>query len=243
MISQKQNGSVLIVIVMILVIVASIGVVASRLSIVSTNLSSLGIANRLLSQEANVAMYYLMDYGNFIDKQAPTGFIGFAKARQNSEIVTCYKGQDPDMFFSPSKASVIYWPTGASAPNGSSMGSNGYCKSNTSSAGYSSARNAVLTQVSVRYTSETAASYSGDPTSMGEVYVAHITTLMPNMVKSDVSKSDIDNCLSTRMSQPIPPVGVSPSSSGRESVSDCLERLSVPHKTITIKFATMYGLA
>lgn len=240
---HKQNGSVLIVIVMILVIVASIGVVASRLSIVSTNLSSLGIADRMLTQEADVAMYYLKDYGYIADKDVPTGVIGYAKDRQNREIVFCYKGQNPDNFFSPSKASVMYWPAGSSTPNGSSIGGNGYCKSNTSGSDYSSARNAILTQVTIKRTDETAASYTGDPTSNGEVYVAHVTTLMPNMILSNVSKSDIDNCLSTRMSQPIPPSGVTPSASARESVSDCLERLNVPHKTVASKFALLWGLA
>lgn len=234
--NHKQKGSVLIVIVMILVIVASIGVVSSRLSIVSTNLSSIGIAERLMQQEANVAMYYLKDYGNLTDKKKLTGVYGYAGARQNQEIVFCYKGQDPSSFFSTSSVSIMYWPTGVSSPNGSSIGSNGYCKSNSSSGTYSSARNAVLTQVSLRYTNETAASFTGDSSATGQVMVAYVTSVMPNMLIPTVSKSDVDNCLSSRMSQPIVPSGVTPSGTAKESISDCLDRLSVPHDTIMSKF-------
>ena len=177
MIKLKQRGSVIVVVVMILFIVASVGAVAARLSMVSTSLASNGIAKRLMHQEANVAMYYLKEYGDLIEKKKTTGVYGYASSMQNREVVFCYRGQNPNTFFSTSSVSVIYWPSGSSSPSNPN-GKNGFCKFETSNPTYTSARNAVMTQISLRYTTETAASFTGDAAATGNVMAAYVTSVL-----------------------------------------------------------------
>jgi len=235
MILKKHQGSVIVVVVMILFIVASVGAVAARLSMVSTSLASNGIAKRLMQQDASVAMYYLKDFGDITEKKKPAGVYGYALGIQDREAVFCYRGQNPNNFFSTSSVSVIYWPSGSSAPT-STIGKNGYCKSDTSSPTYSSSRNAVMTQISLRYSTETPASFTGNSSATGNVMVAYATSVMPNMAPSEVTKGEIDNCLSTKMSQPLVPSGITPSDSAKASVSECLEGLNVPSFTVMSKF-------
>lgn len=235
MIKFKQRGSVIIVVVMVLFIVASVGAVAARLSMVSTNLASNGIAKRLMQQEASTAMFYLKEYGVLTDKKKPEGVYGYALNLQNREAVFCYRGQNPNNFFSTSSVSVLYWPSGTSAPTNPN-GKNGFCKSETSTPTYTSARNAVMTQISLRYTTETAAAFTGDSGATGSVMVAYVTSVMPNMVLSNVSGGNVDTCLSSKMSEPIAPVGTSGSASAMQSVTDCLEGINVPYVTLKSKF-------
>lgn len=234
MIKLKQRGSVIVVVVMILFIVGAVGAVAARLSMVSTSLASNGTAKRLMQQEANIAMYYLKEYGDLVAKKEPTGVYGYALSRQDREIVFCYRGQNPNSFFSTSNVSVIHWPSGSSSPT-TLNGKNGYCKFNTSSPTYSSARNAVMTQTSLRYTTESAASFTGNPAATGSVMAAYVTSVMPNMTPN-TSSGEVDLCLSERMSQPVAPTGATGSATATQSVAECLEASNTPYYTLVSKF-------
>lgn len=238
--NRNQNGSVLIIMVIVLAVVASIGAVAIRNSVVSTNLLTAGVADRIMLQEANSAMFQLKDRGTLAEKELPEGIFGFAKQHQNKEVVFCYKGENTNTFFSTTKASLMYVAPLVSTPNSSSIGDNGYCNANSD---YSNSRNIVLTQVSLRYTSDSISTFTGDAAAVGDVYVAYITTVMPNMNPQNTNQDNINTCLSKRLNQPRTTTNAYTGSATSESVSACLTRLYIPHKTIMSKFSPQYGFA
>ncbi|OTG88076.1 pilus assembly protein PilX [Acinetobacter sp. ANC 4558] len=220
---HKQNGSTLIVVLIVVLALTIIGTLAIRQSLVSLGIATNGQAQQLLMQNSDAATFNVEDGNNLIRSLARDGMFGAIKGTMNKgkELVFCFKGSR-GQFFNLSQASIIYDQDGSI--NNSSIGPNGYCQSGGTSNFFTSNRRIVLTQVSIRYvdavTEPFENSVRGTDEEMAKIekterVIVHTISLMPTLSKA--STNEIDQCLSHHLSQ-----------DRNNGVTNCLTALSVP---------------
>lgn len=225
---QKQKGSTLIVVMILLLAMTIIGTLAIRQSMVSLNIATNGQAQQLLMQNSDAAIFNVEDANNLVRSLARDGMFGAIKGVTNKgkELVFCFKGSR-SQFFTLSQASLIYEQDGA-VHNGS-MGVNGFCQSGASTSNFfTSNRRTVLTQVSVSFVDNTTSdpfqdSIRGTDEDMAKIekterVVIHAISLMPTLSRADTD--DIDECLNGHLSNDFD-----------HGVANCLTGLNVPFTT------------
>ncbi|MEA1230619.1 pilus assembly protein PilX [Acinetobacter sp. IRS14] len=250
---KNQTGATLIVVLVLLLVITIIGTLAIRQSLMSLNIVTNSQAQQLLVQNSDAALFNVEDGSNLLRNLARDGMFGYIRgdANKDKELVFCYRG-DQSQFFSLANASIMQWIAGASAPTGSALGADGYCKSNSSDSTknyFTSGRSVVMTQVAVKF-----ASTESDPFQHSlrgtdtknvkmedtEKVVVFATSFIPSL--STASKADIDQCLSSKMNQVIQPSDVlTPATGATESVSACLHRLNVPYTTQVAEYTIAQG--
>ena len=250
MTKSAQQGSTLIVVMGLLLIITLVGTLAMKSSLVSLNIATNSQAQQIMTQSSDSTMFALQDPKQFNRYQMSNGVLGYMRGDGNKEkeLVFCLRN-NATRFFDLNQASVIYWPSGAARPVNNELGLDGYCDMSVGNS-YTSGRKAVMTQVSVRYTST--------PTKPFEFYqrgtdlttakleeterlIVHSTSIMPTLATS-ANTTQINNCLSQHLSLAIAPVDAylagddeedkkEANKQGRISVSKCLSDLNVPHTT------------
>jgi Tfp pilus assembly protein PilX len=237
---KRQQGSTLVMVLIIVLLVMIIGAVVIKQGLVSLNIATNNQAQNLMTQNSDAAIFNVEDASQLAKELAGDGMFGYIRTEYNKgkELVFCYRGGDSN-FFSLANASIMQWKDGQSQPDGTELGTDGYCALPTSS-NYTSSRNAVMTQVSVQFVelSTDSTPFSGSvigtdsessKTMSTEKAIVHATSLMPTL--STASDSEINACLSTKMNNPVAPTGVSIAANADQSVSTCLASLHVPFTT------------
>ncbi len=226
---NHQRGSTLIVVMVLLLAITIIGTLAIRQSIVSLNIATNSQAQQLMIQNSDAAMFNVEDTNNLVRSIVPDGMFGAIRGPENKgkELVFCVRG-DRAQFFTLSQASLIYVNESGTTIN-NEFGPNGFCRTGASTNNFfTSARRAVITQVSVsfRNTQNSVPFQDGirgtDEKLSGmqvtERVVVNTTSLMPTLSTADTD--DIDACLNSRLSN-----------STTNSVTNCLAGLGVPYTT------------
>ena len=241
MINKKsQQGATLVIVLLVMLLIIIIGTLAVRQSLVSLNIATNGQAQQLMFENSDSAVFTLQDADNLSQELATNGMFGYIRTANNKgkELVFCYKGTQPG-FFSLANASVMQWKEGQVAPDGTELGSGGYCSVNSAN-NYTSGRRAVMTQVSIQFVSLSSGTTPFAGTALGtdaetakvitpEKAIVHTISIMPTL--SSASNTDINTCLSTKMSNPSVPTGVTATAGASQSVSQCIAALNVPFET------------
>ena len=221
---KPQSGSTLVVVLIVVLALTIIGTLVIRQSLISLNIATNGQAQQLLMQNSDAATFNVENENNLVRSLARDGMFGAIKGATNKgkELVFCFKGGREE-FFSLSQASIIYEQGGSL--NNSSIGPNGYCRSDEDSADFTSNRKAVLTQVAVSYVDSLTEPFQnalrGTDEEMAKIekterVTLHTISLMPTL--SSASTDDINQCLNSHLSN-----------DRSNGVANCLAALNVPY--------------
>lgn len=242
---KNQQGATLIVVLILLVIMTIIGTLAVRNSLTSLNIATNSQAQQLMIQNSDSAIFNVENPAFLIRNLAYDGLFGMIKSDVNKgkELVFCYRGAEAS-FYNFGQASLMQWVSGTS-PSGAELGPDGYCKLGESDNFFTSGRQAVMTQVSIKVNTNTVDVISGieNPFSFmqqgtdtesakidkSEKILVIATSIMPAL--SAASETDINSCFSAHMNQVVVPTGVTAATGMDKSVSECLQNLGVPVNT------------
>ncbi|MCG7222647.1 pilus assembly PilX N-terminal domain-containing protein [Acinetobacter sp. AG3] len=234
----SQQGSVLIVVLIMLVLLTLVGTWAIRGSITSLKISTNAQAQALLKQTSDSVFFTLENKTDdelvFTNMRIGDGMLNYTLRPENKgkELVFCIRGETKDNFAGSRLASVVYWD-GTTIKN-TDMGTNGYCQVGRLT-DFLSGRNAVLTQVTVRaaennqdweHLMEGDDKESSKGTGIQKVTIT-ATSILPNL--SDSSKSDINKCLKNYTSFVDNVIK-------NETVTDCLSSKNVPYSTQEMEY-------
>lgn len=223
----KQKGATLIVVLILLVALTVIGTLAVRQSIVSLNIATNGQAQQLLTQNSDAATFHVEDPDELRGYTSGIGLFGYALApeRKGKELVFCYRG-DNARLYNKGQTSIIFNESGTIVNN--SEGTSGYCRVGGTENFFTSNRRAVLTQISILVRPGDKADIKPfqyfirgqDPETTKSIpperIVVNTISLMPAL--STATDEQINNCLSTRLSNAV----------ANNGVAGCLTGLNVP---------------
>ncbi len=236
--SQKQNGSVLIVVLIMIVVIAMIGTWAVRSSITSLNISTNAQAQSLLMQNSDSVFYKLENKTQndltFAQMRIGDGMLAYVLRPENKgkELVFCIRGTQTDNFSGSRIASSVYWQ-GTEIMN-TELGTSGFCQ--THRGDFISGRQATMTQVAVRaadasrdweHMMEGDDKESSKSTGIQKVVITS-TSLLPNL--SNASIQEVNACLKDYTSYVDPLVD-------NNTVTDCLSKLNVPYSTQEMEYS------
>lgn len=142
--TRYEQGSTLIVVLMIVLLITIVGTLAIRQSISSLKLVSNNQMQTLLLQNADAVLVRFQQPETTQRIAGANGIVGFFKNEDNwnKELVFCFKGNTP---FDLSNASWLYWQN--STKQTQLMATDGgACKTNDISSG----RSQVVTQVHIK---------------------------------------------------------------------------------------------
>ncbi|MCU4483012.1 pilus assembly PilX family protein [Acinetobacter ursingii] len=248
---KNEVGSTLIVILIFLVAIMVIGTIAIRQSMVGLSIATNSQVQQLLSQNSDSAFFSTEDTNNLIQSLSGSGMFGYISnvSDKNKELVFCYRG-DQSNFFDISRANIMQWESGKDKPTNDAFGTDGYCDASqiASSNWFTSGRRAVMTQVSVKFSTVEELDPFYDRTRATDNKTGRVedtkrvkifaVSLMPSLASA--SRSDINTCLQSHMSEvtiptdtTTPTIGadVAPKDNPLVSVTDCLASLNIPFTT------------
>ncbi|ENW98076.1 hypothetical protein F900_03550 [Acinetobacter modestus] len=240
---SSQRGATLIVVLVMLLVITVIGTLAVKQSLVSLNIATNGQAQQLLMQNSDAAFFNVEKEANLIQSLTASGMFGYINGAVNKdkEMVFCFRGAQSD-FFDITKASLMVWEAGKTQPTNDSLGTSGYCSvSATDDNFFTSGRRAVMTQVSVKFSSQSqndpfyGMQYGTDEKGVkfekNKPVKVFAVSIMPTF--SNESAANIDECLKSRMSEVSIPSGttVTASSIYRQSITECLASRNIPFTT------------
>ena len=197
---KKQQGSALIIVLVILVLVTLIGTLAIRSGILGLKLATNSQIQALLLENSNSALFNLEDPSQVARQLALDGMFAYFNSAANAddELVFCYRAAQ-NAFYDFPKASVI-----AADGTTTKIGVDGYCKANQFAMG----RSAVLSQVYLTKSSTVSAPFGSVPkgTSLGESNVpaisnnigATVISVLPSF--AGATTAQIENCFKQRAS-------------------------------------------
>ncbi len=233
---NKQKGNTLAIVMILLVIITITGTLAIRQSLVSLGVATNSQAQQLLLQNSDAALFSIENKESTILNLSVSGMFGSIEDADDvgKELVFCYLG-DQSTFFKLDRASLIAMDNTGKIDN-SSWGNEGYCKVDSSSNFFTSGRKAVMTQIFVSYPDT-----ANDVAFLGQLrgtdlpsakleqqrrkIIINAVSLMPSL--SSASTTDINNCLSQKMSN---------NSDASKSITSCLTSLNVPTTTFTTEY-------
>lgn len=238
-----QRGITLIVVLVMLLVITIIGTIAVRQSLVSLNIATNSQAQQLLMQNSDAAFFNVEREANLIQSLTASGMFGYINGAVNKdkEMVFCFRGTQTD-FFDINRASLMVWEQGKIQPTNNSLSMDGYCSvSDTSGNFFTSGRRAVMTQVSVKFSSSSendpfyGMQYGTDEKGVkfekNKPVKVFAVSIMPTF--STESAANIDECLNSRMSEVTIPSGttVAANSIYRQSITECLTSRNIPFTT------------
>ncbi|WP_151709310.1 PilX N-terminal domain-containing pilus assembly protein [Acinetobacter brisouii] len=241
MINKKsQQGATLIVVLIVVLLVIIIGTLAIRQSLLSLNIATNGQAQQLMLQSSDAPLVKIQDPVYLSFNLTQNGVIGYALDHIGKEVVFCFRGTQ-STFFDISKISLMKWQSGQTSPNGTELGTQGYCSVSTSVNNYTSGRQAVMTQITVLVPDDTQLNNNTTPfenmligtdsqvvqLKESKTVIVHTVSFMPAL--SQASATSINNCLSGRVS-------TIPTNQTGQTVSQCLAALNVPYSTQVIQY-------
>lgn len=216
---MKQQGSTLIIVLVVLLLITIIGTIAVKSSILNLKISTNAQIDALLLESNDAALFALEDQTKVSRQLAQDGMFGyFNSADSNDELVFCYRANAKN-FFSMSNASVI-----SANGNFTKNGVPGFCKAKE----YSTRRAAVQTQLYLRKNTKPTTPLTTLPigTSVGQsglpVISNHIAVTAISILPSFSSASDVEiqNCFKQTSIK---------KSDTTETVMECFKRLSIPY--------------
>ncbi len=243
---KYQAGATLIVVLIFLVAMTVIGTLAIRQSMVSLNIATNSQVQQLVTQNSDAALFKAENPGDLAYALSPVGLFGYINnpKNKNNELVFCFRGSE-SQFFNISKASLIQWKEGAETLSTNSLGTRGYCdaSTNASTNWFTSGRRAVLTQISVKFPTDSSLDnpffdrVRGSDSQKGQIEEAKrvkifAVSLTPSL--TEASRSDINACLNGKMNQVTPPEDKDVSTvttAQKVDVTACLTKLNVPFTT------------
>lgn len=233
---KKQKGSTLIVVLLLLLVVTIIGTMAIRQSLTSLNIATNSQAQQLLMQSSDAVLYRIGGSGFAQTSGNPTSLLGYALQKQGSEVVFCFRSQvNANSTFSVGNTSLLQWNDSNS--DISVDGVSGFCDLSASN-DYASKRKAQLTQVAIAVnpvmnTTNKPLQFvtlGSDLDSLGKLDTeqakkirVYVTSILPNLVPSGVTATQVSNCLKRPNETPL--------SGTATTVSNCLQSLGVPYNT------------
>lgn len=239
--SNKQNGSTLIMVLFVLILITLVGTWAIRGGMTSLNIATNAQAQALLVQHSDAVFYQLEGYTDhalkLTEMQLDNGMIGYVNKPENKgrELVYCIRKDDGDDRYHIGKASMIYREGSTIKRN--ELGQDGYCDVKNVKH-YTSDRNAVLTRVSIRAATESRQDfghmYEGtDADSFGGkdigTIIVNATSIIPNL--SNASQDKINECLGNYTSFIEVVGGVQ-----MDSMNECLAKLNVPYSSQEMEY-------
>lgn len=171
---KYQQGSTLIIVLIVLLLVTIIGTIAIRTSIFNLRLASSNQINNLLLKSSDTALLSLENPDLVEERMTAVGMYGYflLPGNEDHELTFCFDSNQNDLF-SLSKASII---------NSGRLGVEGYCKKNT----FSTGRKAVITQVYLKKLDTAQASpFSNSPTGVG-LGTGNFLNLKKNLMSATV---------------------------------------------------------
>ena len=236
--ASAQKGSVLIVVLIMLVLLTVAGTWAIRSSMTNLNVATNSQAQSLLLQTSDSVFFALENATDnalrFANMRLGDGMLAYAMRpeNKNKELVMCIRGAQNNHFSGSRYGSIVYW-SGTTIKN-TDLGTRGFCKVDRGS-DFISARDAVLTQISVRAAksaSDWEHMYEGqdkDSAKKQEVQkvVITATSIIPNL--STASSENISNCLKNYTS-------FYDEVADQNTVTDCLAENSVPYSTQDMEY-------
>ena len=242
---KYQAGATLIVVLIFLVAMTIIGTLAIRQSMVSLNVATNSQVQQLLTQNSDAALFKAENPGDLAYALSPVGLFGYINnpKNKNNELVFCVRGSE-SQFFNISKASLIQWKERAETLSTNSLGTRGYCDAeSTSENWFTSGRKAVLTQVSVKFPTDSSLDnpffdrVRGTDSQKGQIEEAKRVKVFAISITPSLSKafrSDINTCLNGKMNQVTPPEDKDASTvtaAQKVDLTACLTKLNVPFTT------------
>lgn len=244
---SSQRGATLIVVMIMLVVITVIGTLAIKQGLISLNVATNSQAQQLLMQNSDAAFFNVEREANLIQSLTASGMFGYINgaANKDKEMVFCFRGAEAN-FFDINRASLMVWESG-NVPINNTLGTEGYCSVSANSGNFfTSGRRAVMTQVSVKFSSQLdndpfyGMQYGTDEKGVkfekNKPVKVFAVSIMPTLTTTSDAK--IDACLNSHMSEVNIPSGATPSTVKDEdgvrvddSVTDCLAKLNVPFTT------------
>lgn len=238
-----QKGATLIVVLFVLLMLTLIGTMAIRQSSMVLSIATNSQAQQLLNQNSDATFFNVESIENFVQSLSTNGMFGYINNKNdiNKELVFCFRG-DQKEFFKINRASLIEWEEGKQAPTNSSIGKDGYCDADKTNLNFfTSMRRAVMTQVSVKFStvgksepfSDRQRGLDAKQTQAEQSKRVKIfaVSLMPSLYSGNRKK--INTCLQERMSEVTVPSGttVVATTESRKSITACLTQLNIPFTT------------
>lgn len=236
--NNKQVGSALIVVLVVVMLLTIIGVMAIRSGLFGLNIATSSQASRIMDQNNDAALFKLEDSAQFDEFLVGTGLFGYPKLDENrdKELVICYRG-NMKQFYQFYRASLVYdLKDGSKKPEiddiGVTAARSGFCQVDDKKTDFVSGRAAAMTQISVRVSGDVEGSdpfsyyQEGTDTETGKLdeavrLIITTTTVMP--VLSTEDNKTINACMKN--------LSYVDATSNLETVSECLSKYSVPYKT------------
>lgn len=223
-----QQGSTLIIVLIVLLLITIIGTIAIRNSTLNLRLSSSHQISNLLIESSDTALVSLENPKFINERLLATGMYGYflLSGNEQDELTFCFNARNPS-FFSLSKASVI---------GSTKRGVEGYCKENT----FSTGRNAVITQVYLRKVSAAESepfSVAPQGTGLGtgnifslskNVMGATVVSILPAF--SGITNDELQDCFKKTADQ-----------TNSENVVKCFSDENVPYNIQYAEFAVGTG--
>lgn len=247
---RTQSGAALIVVLIFLVAIMVIGTIAIRQSMVGLSIATNSQVQQLLIQNSDSAFFSTEDINNLAQALSGSGMFGYVSNAndKNKELVFCYRGDKPD-FFDIGRANIIEWESAKNKPTNNNFGVDGYCDATQSSSNwFTSGRRAVMTQVSVKFSTAEELDPFYDRTRATDTKTGQVeeakrvkifsVSLMPAL--TSVPRADINICLQSHMNEvtvpddttkPTVSLGTSAVNNPLTSVTECLTSLNVPFTT------------
>lgn len=235
----KQNGSALIIILVVVMLLTIIGVMAVRSGLLGLSIATNSQASHIMDQNNDAALIQIEDNAQFDDFIVGTGLFGYPKTVSNrdKELVICYRGK-MDQFYQFYRASLVYTQktgdqTAVKTEDIGGSARSGFCQVDAKKSDFVSGRAAAMTQISVRVSSgmtdgsEPFSYYQiGTDTESGKLdeavrLIVTATTVMP--VLSTEDNATINACMKN--------LSYVDTATNLETVSECLSKNSVPYKT------------
>lgn len=216
-----QQGSTLIVVLIVLLLITLIGTTAMRESLFNLRLSTSAQISNLLINNNNAALFELTDPKKVSVRLSSQNMFGYFDGDNASdELVFCYRASR-SLFFTSQTTSTI---------GSSKKGSQGYCKANY----FSTGRQAVLSQV---YLTQLPALSSSDQleglvmgndigaketTSVSKTIGATVISVLPSF--SSINSTQIENCFQKSAKK-------TSSSTKDDNVELCFQDKNIPYNT------------
>lgn len=236
--SNTQVGSTLIAVLFVLIVITIIGAMAAKSGLFGLKVATNGQAIQILNQNTDAVFIPIEDKIKIETYLLGTNLFGYPKmdANRNRELIFCYKGSEKD-FFSLRRAGLAYIDNSSKLQTSNLGTIDSFCKYEDGF--FSSGRSAALTQISVRVGTSTITPvlpFSGVPegtdpdgAKIDESKTLVVTAISVMPVLSSASATDVNACL--KRASYIDPSITDISAEDKVTVSECLNKLSVPFTT------------
>lgn len=243
-----QQGMTLIVVLLLLVAITVIGTLAVRQSLVSLNIATNSQAQQLMLQNSDSAFFNVEKENNIVQSLSAGGMFGYIDGAENrdKELVFCYRGADKADFFDIGRASIVEWNAPDTKPKNDSLGTDGFCQVGSSTNFFTSGRKAVMTQVAVKFGTQTQSSpFYGQILGTDDNTVklerskpvkVFAVSIMPTLSSASIDEDKVNACLKGQMNEPTIPAGVTPATDANKSVTQCLTDLNIPFESSVTEY-------